>query len=135
MKSKSLYEKDLEYQLQLVRAIDSLSGERELALSLLEYGRLQVADKLSRAEKERLLHAIDSVSGEIREDHDRLESFKWIYLAKLSAEKERQAIAQAVSELCGARFPFLSDYLFVTLTEAQEKLVELRKSYPHKRGQ
>ena len=127
MKSKSQYEKELDYQIQLMRAIDSQSAARELAATLLEYGRLVTAGKLSRAGEDNLVSEIGSLAAEIEEDEKQLESFKWLYILGLSKADLPSEAAQAVQELCDARFPFLSDRLSLTLTEAREKLKELRQ--------
>jgi len=126
MKNKSQYEEELEYQIELMRAIDSQHAERELAISLLDYGRLLAADELSRAQKINLVSEIGSLAAEIEQDEKRLESFKWIYIANLSKGKLPPEAAAAIRELCEARFPFLYDYLTVSITEIQEKLSELR---------
>ena len=126
MKNKSQYEKELEYQLQLMRAIDSQSATRELAASLVEYGRLITAGKLSHAAKANLIGEIGLLAAEIEQDEKQLESFKWIYVLEVLKADLPSEASQAVRELCEARFPFLYDYLTVTLTEVREKLIELR---------
>jgi hypothetical protein len=122
MRKKSQYEKELGYQIQLMRAIDSQSAARDLAISLLEYGRLITAGKLSRAEKDTLVGEIGSLAAEIEHDEEHLESFKWIYIAGLSKANLPPETAQAVQVLCEARFPFLYNYLTISLTEMREKL-------------
>ncbi len=126
MKNKSQYEKELEYQIQLMRAIDSQSTVRELAASLVEYGRLATAGKPSRAAKDNLIGGIASLAAEIEQDEKQLESFKWFYILELLKANLPSEAAQSIQELCEARFPFLYDYLTVTLTEVREKLSELR---------
>ena len=126
MKNKSQYEKELEYQVQLMRALDSQSAARELADSLVEYGRLVTAGKLSHAGKDNLVREIDSLASEIEQEKKHLESFKWIYVLEVLKADLPSEASQAVRELCEARFPFLYDYLTVTLTEVREKLIELR---------
>lgn len=126
MMNKSQYEKELEYQIQLMRAIDSQSAARELAASLVEYGRLATAGKLSRAGEASLVSEIGSLAAEIEQDEKQLESFKWLYILGLSKADLPSGAAEAVRELCEARFPVLYDYLTVTLSEVREKLSELR---------
>jgi hypothetical protein len=130
MKNKSQYEKELEYQIDLMRALDSQCAERELAISLVEYGRLIAAGELSRAEKDSLVSEIILLAAEIEQDEDRLEYFKWVYMVAVSKENITQDAAEAVRGLCEARFPFLSDYLTVSMEEIQEKLNEIRGRSP-----
>lgn len=126
MKNKSQYEKELEYQIQLMRRLDSQSAVRELAATLVEYGRLITAGKPSRAAKDNLVGEIGSLAAEIEQDEKQLETFKWIYILELLKANLPSEAAQSIHELCEARFPFLYDYLTVTLTEVREKLSELR---------
>lgn len=126
MMNKSQYEQELEYQIQLMRAIDSQSATRELAAALIEYGRLVTSGNLSRAGEGSLVSEIGSLAAEIEQDEKQLESFKWLYILGLSKADLPSEVAQAVRELSEARFPVLYDYLTVTLTEAREKLSELR---------
>jgi hypothetical protein len=130
MKNKSQYEMELEYQVQLMREIDSVSAGRELALALLEYGRLVAAGRLSRAEKENWVRALSSLATEIKEDLGRLESFKWVYIASLARQDDRRGVAGAIIELCAERLPYLSDYLLVTMDELREKVRELKEAMP-----
>ena len=125
MTEQRQYEKELEYQIELMRALDSQSAEHELAILLLEYGRLIAAGKLSRIEKDKLVREIGSRAAEIEQDENRLESFKWLYIAGLSKGSLPPEAAHAVRELCEARFAFLYDYLTVSMAEIQEKLGEL----------
>jgi hypothetical protein len=130
MKNKSQYEKELEYQIQLMRAIDSQSAVRELAASLVEYGRLVTTGKLSSAGKDNLVREIGLLAAELEQDERHLESFKWIYVLEILKADLPSEATQAVRELCEARFPSLYDYLTVTLTEVREKLSELRGNSP-----
>jgi hypothetical protein len=130
MKNKSQYEKELEYQVELIRALDSQNAEHELAISLLEYGRLIAAGELSRAKRDNLIHEIGSLATEIEQDERCLESFKWDYIVTLSKGNIPHEATQAVRELCEARFPFLSDYLTVSMAEIKEKLNKLRGRSP-----
>ena len=68
MTEQSQYEKELEYEIELMRVLDSQSAEHELALLLLEYGRLIAAGKLSRTEKDKLVREIGSRAAEIEQD-------------------------------------------------------------------
>lgn len=130
MKNKSDYEKDLEYQIELMRALESQDAERELANSLLEYGRFIAAGEVSHDKKDKLVREIGSLAAEIEQDEKRLETFKWVYIAKVSKGNIPEGTAAAVRELCEARFPFLYDYLTVRMDEIQEKLKELRGRSP-----
>jgi hypothetical protein len=96
MKNKSQYEKELEYQIELMRAIDSQSTVRELAASLVEYGRLATAGKPSRAAKDNLIGGIASLAAD-----------KWFYIRELLKANLPSEAAQSIQELCEARFPFL----------------------------
>ena len=129
MKKKSKYEEELEYQIELVRAIDSKSPEREMAISLLEYARLFASGRLSRAERDDRIRVMRPLASQIKGDLKGLESFKWIYIANLLKGDESQAIGPVVKELCDAQFPFLSEHLTVTMAELQEKVRELRGEF------
>lgn len=129
MKKKSKYEEELEYQIELMRAIDSKSPEREMAISLLEYARLFATGGLSRAEKDDRIRVMRSLASQLKEDQKRLESFKWIYIASLLKGDESQTVALVARELCDAQFPFLSEHLTVTMAELQEKVRELRGEF------
>jgi hypothetical protein len=130
MKNKSQYEKDLEYQIELMRALESQYSEHELAISLLEYGHFIADGEISHAKKDKLVREIGSLATEIEQDEKRLETFKWVYIVTVSKGNIPQGAAQAVRELCEARFPFLYDYLTVSKDEIKEKLNELRGRSP-----
>lgn len=130
MKNKSQYEKELEYQIELMRALEAQDAEHELAISLLEYGRFIADGEVSRDKKDKLVREIGSLAAEIEQDEKRLETFKWIYIVTVLKGNIPDGAAQAVRELCEARFPFLYDYLTVRMDEIQEKLKELRGRSP-----
>jgi hypothetical protein len=134
MKNKSQYEKELEYQIELMHALEAQYAEHELAISLLEYGRFIAAGEISHAKKDKLVREIGSLAAEIEQDEKRLETFKWVYIVTLSKGDIPVGAAAAVRELCEARYPFLSDYLTVRMEEIQEKLKELRGRSPEPTG-
>src|SRR5215216_921237 len=130
MKNKSQYEKELEYQIELMRALEAQYAEHELAISLLEYGRFIAAGEISHAKKDKLVREIGSLAAEIEQDEKRLETFKWVYIVTVLKGHITHVAAAAVRELCEARFPFLYDYLTVRMDEVKEKLNELRGRSP-----
>jgi hypothetical protein len=103
MKTPTAYDKEMDYSIELIKAINSSNPAELLADGLYR------AQFLESSEAEELTEQLQPFALQIKEDTDALREFKLAFFRKQQSQDRKEAVTP-VDSLCKA-FPFIREYL------------------------